>query len=125
VPVGVPSNPQTVTFQNTGTVNLSNTSIQMNNGKYFIQNNTCGSPSTITINIPGTGFTLTPGSTCTFQVVYQPIGAGNLDNGGAVFFENTATGQDQIGFTGTGTAPPAPGNSMFAGTLPRGRVGKQ
>lgn len=115
VPVNMTSNPLSVTLQNTGTANLVNTNIALTNSKYSIQNNTCGTPATIT-QFTGTtsGFTLTPGSTCTFQVIFTPPGV-QVWGGGVAFFDNTGVlGGDLLIFSGTGTGPPAPATNLFA-----------
>lgn len=114
VPQNMTSNPsQTVTLTNTGTANLVATQITTTNVLYSGLNNTCGASSTFSLVSPGAGFTLTPGSNCTFQVTFSPTGIGTF--GGAVqVFDNTVTTPDSLILSGTSTGPPAPTPTVFA-----------
>lgn len=114
VPVGMTGNSSaTVTLQNTGTANLVATAITLGSSVFSLVNNSCGTPATITNLIPGTGFTLTPSQTCTFQVVYAPqFLVSNSDF--AFFTDNTATTPDKFAISGQATGPPAPATNLFA-----------
>ena len=116
VPQNATSNPsQTVTLTNTGNANLVNTNIVISNSLYTIVNNTCGTPANIT-NSSGvtSGFTLTPGQSCTFQVTFAPTGLGTF-GGSALFSDNSATSPEIYIFSATSTGPAAPTSSNFAG----------
>lgn len=104
VPVGLTSNTsQTVTLTNTGSANLVVTAVTPSS-IYALVNNTCG-----------TSFTLTPGSSCTFQVTAAPTSAVTFS--GNVTFADNAGNPDVFSVTATGTGPPAPGVTIFAGNL--------
>jgi hypothetical protein len=101
VPVGLTSNPSvTTTLQNTGTANLVVTSVAPG-AIYTLVNNTCG-----------TSFTLTPGSSCTFQVTATPTSAVSFTGG--ISFSDNAGNPDVLPITGIGTGSPALTNSIFA-----------
>jgi len=115
-PFGLTGNPVACSLTNTGTANLVNTQIVLTSTSFQITSNTCGSPATITTIIPGTGFTLTPGQACTFNVVFQPQGVG-FQSGFVSFTENTPGLVDSLAINGTGTGTPAPAQNMFAGNV--------
>lgn len=116
VPAGLTSNPIPVTLQNTGTANLVVSTVSLGSGVFSLINNTCGSPATITNTIPGTGFTLTPGASCTFQAIYQPV-VPNFTNTASVFFSPGASNPDALSLTGNSTGPSAPSIINFAGNF--------
>ncbi len=117
VPLNLTSNPSgPYTLTNIGTANLVNTSITLPNSLFSIVSNTCGSPATITSVIPGTGFTLTPGQFCTFNVTATPTAIGG-NTANAVFIENTVGGSDILALSATGTGTPSPSTIMFAGLM--------
>jgi len=117
VPLNLTSNPSgPYTLTNIGTANLVNTSITLPNSLFSIVSNTCGSPATITSVILGTGFTLTPGQFCTFNVTATPTAIGG-NTANAVFTENTAGGSDILALSATGTGTPSPSTIMFAGIM--------
>jgi hypothetical protein len=104
VPVGLTSNPITVTLQNTGTANLVVTSVTPSSAVFTLLNNTCG-----------TSFTLTPTSSCTFQVTATPVSA--VAFSGNVTFADNAGNPDVLSLASTGTGTPAPSVTPFAGAL--------
>lgn len=113
VPIGFTSNPVTETITNTGNANLVTTSITIGNVGFTVVNNTCGSPAMITQAIPGTGFTLAPNASCTFQVTYAPTVLGVV-----IDFLNVTGNQSPspiaLNLDGIGTGPPAPTPVMNA-----------
>jgi len=115
-PFGLAGNPVACSLTNTGASNLVNTQIALSSNSFFVSSNTCGSPATITTVIPGTGFTLTPGQSCTFNVVFQPQAVG-FQSGVLGFTENTIGLVDFLALNGTGTGTPAPCANCFAGTM--------
>lgn len=115
-PFGLTGNPVACSLTNTGASNLVNTQIALSSNSFFVSSNTCGSPAMITVSIPGTGFTLTPGQSCTFNVVFQPQAVG-FQSGVVGFTENTIGLVDFLVLNGTGTGTPAPAQTMFAGNL--------
>ena len=118
-PVGLTSNPSsTVTLTNVGTANLVVGSISMLvNSIFSLTNNTCGASATVTLASPGAGFTLTPGQFCTFQVIFQPVGAPQNWGGQVSFADNTSAGSDIFSVFGTSTGPPATSPVNFAGIM--------
>jgi hypothetical protein len=122
-PVGLSSNPIAVTLQNTGTANLVVTAVSLGSAQFSLTSNTCGSPATITNGIPGTGFTLTPGQSCGFNVVYTPA-TPNFTNTTSVFFSPGASNPDVLNLSGVSTGPPAPATVMFAGRVNTGSLCK-
>jgi len=116
VPAGLTSNPIPVSLQNTGSANLVVSTVSLGSAVFSLINNTCGSPTTITNTIPGTGFTLTPGASCTFQAIYQPV-VPNFTNTASVFFSPGASNPDTLSLTGNSTGPAAPNTIMLAGTM--------
>lgn len=116
VPAGLTSNPIPVTLQNTGAANLVVSTVSLGSAVFSLINNTCGSPATITNTIPGTGFTLTPGASCTFQAIYQPA-VPNFTNTASVFFSPGASNPDALSLTGNSTGPAAPSIINFAGNF--------
>jgi len=122
-PVGLSSNPIAVTLQNTGTANLVVTAVSLGSAQFSLTSNTCGSPATITNGIPGTGFTLTPGQSCGFNVVYTPA-TPNFTNTATVFFSPGANNPDALNLSGVSTGPPAPATVMFAGRVNTGSLCK-
>ncbi len=112
VPIGLTSNPITVTVTNSGASTLTATSISVINSQYTLINNTCGSPTTITTLIPGTGFTLAINASCTFQAIFSPTVG--VSTGQVQIFDNTATSPDVLTLAATPTGPPAPATTMFA-----------
>jgi hypothetical protein len=116
VPAGLSGNPIPVTLQNTGSSNLVATAVSLGSAVFSLTSNTCGSPATITNSIPGTGFTLTPSATCTFNVVYSPV-LPNFTNTSFVSFADNAGNPDIFNLSGTSTGTPAPAVTMFAGNM--------
>lgn len=116
VPVGQTSNPVSVILKNTGSANLTNISITLNNSLFTIINNTCGLPATITNSVPGTGFTLAVNSTCTFQVTATPTAAAPT-TANSIFTENTSSGSDTLVLNATGTGNPALSIAILAGNI--------
>jgi len=108
-----------VTLQNTGTANLVVLTVSLGSVVFSLINNTCGSPSTITNGIPGTGFTLTPGQSCTFNASYTPAVVGSNDSV-SVFFSPGANNPDQLQLSGQAIArisPTGPALTIFSGII--------
>jgi hypothetical protein len=116
VPAGLSSNPIPVTLQNTGNANLVVTTVSLGSSVFSLTSNTCGSPATITNTIPGTGFTLTPGQTCTFNIVYSPV-IPNFTDSAFVSFSPGAANPDIFNLSGVSTGAPAPAPTIFAGMM--------
>ena len=110
------SPPISVTLQNTGTGNYVVSQWSLNNNYYSIQANTCGTPTSFSFGTSGNAFTLTPGASCTFQVLYYPNLIGQANAGSVVFLDNTGGGSTTLVFSGTGAPPPASATPMFAGS---------
>jgi hypothetical protein len=110
VPVGFTSNPTaTITLTNTGTANLVVSSVLLHIPVFSLVNNTCGTPATINSSTPGVGFTLTPDSSCTFQVQAQaPAGNPQAWSDTATFGDNTPATFDSLLLTMNAAGPPAP-----------------
>jgi len=113
-PVLQASHPISVTLRNTGTANYVVSQWSLNNNKYSIAANTCGTPSSFLFGTNATGFTLAPGATCTFNVVYYPAIISQTDPGSVIFFDNTAGTFTNLTFSGTAVPPPVSGVGMFA-----------
>ncbi|MFL5870963.1 MAG: choice-of-anchor D domain-containing protein [Solirubrobacterales bacterium] len=102
--VGTTSAFQTVTVTNTGTANLSISSVALatgNPGDFGTQNDTC------------TGATLAPAQTCTIQARFSPTAAGpratNLR-----FTDNASGSPHDVSLLGTATtSPPPPPSNHF------------
>lgn len=125
VPSGLTSNlSPVVTLTNTGTANLVVSTISLGSAVFSMVNNTCGSPATITNTIPGTGFTLTPSTSCTFQITYSPV-TPNFTNAVSIFFSPGASNPDLYNLSGTSTGQPAPATTMFAGIQVQNGVAKR
>jgi len=110
------SPPISVTLQNTGTGNYVVSQWSLNNNYYSIQANTCSTPTSFSFGTSGNAFTLTPGASCTFQVLYYPNLIGQANAGGIIFADNTSGGNTVLVFSGTGAPPPASATPMFAGS---------
>jgi len=102
------SPPISVTLQNTGTGNYVVSQWSLNNNYYSIQANTCSTPTAFSFGTNGNTFTLGPGGSCTFQVLYYPNVIGQTNAGSVVFTDNTSGGHTTLVFSGTGTTPPYP-----------------
>lgn len=114
VPSGLTSNlSPVVTLTNTGTANLVVSTISLGSAVFSMVNNICGSPATITNTIPGTGFTLTPSTSCSFQIRYSPV-TPNFSDTTSIFFSPGASNPDVYSLSGISTGPPAPAVTIFA-----------
>ena len=114
-PITIPSAPISVTLKNTGGSTYTATTWNVNNSKYSIQGNTCGTPSSFTLFVGASGFSLAPGASCSFQVVYYPQVINSADPGGATFADNA--GNTQLTFSGIG-APLPPSNPTLFTLIP-------
>jgi phospholipase C len=92
--VGTTSAPQQVNLRNTGAVGMP-ISYQItgtNTGDFSIQTTTCGA----------SGFTLAPGATCTFRMVFMPSQTGSRSAGLSITDGNSG-GVIKVNMTGNGT----------------------
>jgi len=92
--VGTTSAPQQVNIRNTGTVGMP-VSYQItgtNTGDFSIQATTCGA----------SGFTLAPGATCNFRMVFTPSQTGARSAGLSVT-DGNSNGVIKVNMTGNGT----------------------
>jgi ASPM-SPD-2-Hydin domain-containing protein len=93
--VGTNSPLQTVTVTNTGTANLTISSVALatgNTGDFGTQNDSC------------TGATLTPSGTCTIQARFSPTATGARSTK-LRFTDNASGSPHDVALSGTGTAP--------------------
>lgn len=89
--VGTDSDPQTVTFQNSGNAYLSVTGVQLAGMDFWVTSNGCA------------GVGLSPGQTCSMAVKVRPIAAGQRVAVVAVTHSG-GNGTVQVSLTGTGNA---------------------
>jgi len=106
------SAPQSVTLQNTGGVTLNATNFGPTNVKYYVTNNTCGTPATIMFGGTTASFSLAPSASCTFSVVFLPNGVGSVYAGGIIESDNTAGGTSTLILSGIGFPAPAATSSF-------------
>jgi hypothetical protein len=99
--VGTKSAAQTVTVTNTGTANLSVTSVAASGD--FAETNTC------------TG-SIAPNVTCSISVTFTPTAAGSR-TGWLTITDNAPASPQAVGLTGTGTAGTQPGISFSPSSL--------
>ena len=93
--VGAPSGPQTETVTNSGTANLTISTVAvggMNVGDFAKSADTC------------TAATVTPNGTCTVSVTFTPSATGGR-NASLNFTDNAANSPQTVSLGGTGTAP--------------------
>jgi len=105
-PLQSQSQPISITMQNNGSVTYNASSWGLNNARYFIQSNTCGTPASFIFGTTATGFSLAASASCTFQVVYTPLAVNPVDAGGVTFVDNTSGGSSPLSFSGNGFKPP-------------------
>jgi uncharacterized repeat protein (TIGR03803 family) len=109
--LGTSSTAQTETVTNTGTANLTISTVTIGgaNASDFLETDTC------------TGATLTPNGTCSISVTFAPVGRAGLGaQSGFISIADNATGSPQsISLSGTGidTLPPALSISARPSTL--------
>jgi len=103
--VGSTSAPLTVALKNTGTGDLSITSITLTGGQTddFALSNTCGT-------------SLAASATCTVSVTFKPVAAGTKQATFTVI-DNAHGSQRSVAVTGTATAAPAPAVTLSATSL--------
>ena len=95
--LGTTSTPQPVTVTNTGTVDLSISTVTLggtNAGDFAKSSDKC------------TGATLTPNSACTVNVTFKPLAAGTR-SASLTFTDNTSNSPQAVSMTGMGTVPMA------------------
>lgn len=113
VPQGMTSNPLSVTLTSSGTATLNVSQLTFTNVKFRAINSTCGASTSFSLTTPSASFSLTPGATCTFQVIYQPP-AVNADAGGVQSFDDSPGSPNLLILSGNGTGTPAPTSTLFA-----------
>jgi hypothetical protein len=101
------------TLKNTGISTLVVSSFTLTNNKYYVINNTCGTPATLVFGGAVASFSLSVSASCTFSVVYLPQSVNNADAGGVIAIDNTAGGSDTLSLSGIGVISPTDTSQFF------------